>query len=107
MPVLDCNVVSCIYNKIDCCCRGKIQVEGRQAEDSEETCCGSFVEIGENRDSYTDKIERPDVYLYVDCDASNCIYNKSLKCDADRIGITGGIASATQNTNCGSFQSKY
>lgn len=106
MPVLDCNVVSCIYNKIDCCCRGKIKVEGRQANHTEGTSCGSFVEIGETRDSYTDKIERPDVYLYVDCDASNCIYNKNLKCDADRIGIIGGRASEVESTNCGSFQCK-
>lgn len=107
MPVLDCNVVSCIYNKIDCCCRGRIKVEGKKAEQSDATSCGSFIEIGEGaRDSYTDKIERPDVYLYVDCDAINCIYNTALKCDADRIGIAGGKVHDLENTKCGSFQSK-
>lgn len=105
MPVLDCNVVSCIYNKIDCCCRGKIKVEGKKAETVSATSCGSFIEIGEGaRDSYTSQIERPDVYLHVDCDAIKCIYNTALKCDADRIGITGGRVGNSDDTTCGSFQ---
>ena len=32
MPYLDCSVKSCTYNNEDgCCCKGDIQVEGREA----------------------------------------------------------------------------
>ena len=40
MAYLDCSVKSCTYNNEDgCCCKGDIQVEGREATEAQSTCC--------------------------------------------------------------------
>ena len=49
MAYLDCSVKSCTYNNEDgCCCKGDIQVEGREATEAQSTCCGSFKDRGTN-----------------------------------------------------------
>ena len=49
MVYLDCSVKSCTYNNEDgCCCKGDIQVEGREATEAQSTCCGSFKDRGTN-----------------------------------------------------------
>ena len=44
MTKLDCNVTSCMHNADNCCCKSEIIVDGHQAKDCCETCCGSFDE---------------------------------------------------------------
>jgi hypothetical protein len=101
MPVLDCSVTSCVYNKSDCCCRGDIKVEGRMASEAGETCCSSFRERRE--DDYTSERMEPDTALHVDCEATRCIYNDDCKCGADHIGIAGSNACRCEQTECASF----
>ena len=47
MTRLDCNVTNCLHNAENCCCKAAIIVEGEQAKDTCDTCCGSF---DENKD---------------------------------------------------------
>lgn len=42
MRALDCNVVNCEYNGNNRCMKDDVHVEGRNATESRETCCGSF-----------------------------------------------------------------
>ena len=42
----------------------------------------------------------------VECMAKNCIYNSEGCCDAGHIGITGAMASSSEQTECGSFKSR-
>ena len=42
MTRLDCNVTNCLHNAENCCCKAAIIVEGEQAKDTCDTCCGSF-----------------------------------------------------------------
>ena len=47
MTRLDCNVTNCLHNAENCCCKAAIIVEGEQAKETCDTCCGSF---DENKD---------------------------------------------------------
>lgn len=102
MTILDCNVVNCTYNKDKNCRRQDIHVEGGQAKTSSETCCGSFVnkscDCGSNCDC--DASKETDVL----CEACDCKFNDDRKCSAAHIGISGGHADSTSETECGSFQ---
>ncbi len=42
MPLLNCTVKNCFYNKDEYCATGDILVDGRTAKKSEETSCESF-----------------------------------------------------------------
>lgn len=101
MTYLDCSVTGCVYNKEHCCCKGDIHVEGSKAEQSSQTCCGSFKERGSNSCSNT--VGTKSKEIDVTCDACNCGYNKDNKCSAEHIGIAGGNACTCGETECASF----
>ena len=42
MPLLNCMVTHCVYNKDELCSRGDIRIGGREARVADETCCDSF-----------------------------------------------------------------
>lgn len=104
MTKLDCSVKSCMYNKMNSCCKGKIMVEGKDAQDTEETFCGSFAE--RTSDSFSNAAEHPCKTTEVGCDAVKCIYNENNMCDADSIGIAGSDAHTSTQTECASFRRK-
>lgn len=101
MTYLDCSVTGCVYNEDKCCCKGDIKVEGREAEKTNETCCGSFKERGENQS--TDVAKRISKEIDVACEACKCVFNEDKKCSADHIGIAGGNACTCGETECASF----
>ena len=74
MTKLDCNVTSCLHNADNCCCKQAIIVDGQDAKDKQETCCGSF---DENRDgAFHNLFKTPESRLEVDCEAVKCVYNE-------------------------------
>lgn len=102
MTNLDCSVASCLYNQSQCCCKGDIRVEGKDADSPQGTCCGSFRE--KKGDSYTNVAGDPSRSVHVACDAVNCVYNADYKCSADTIGISGSNACDCKQTECASFR---
>jgi len=105
MPILDCNVDTCYYNKSNQCCREEIEVEGQDAESSNATACGSY------KDSKTDRYssschteDEPETTLGVGCEAVKCIFNEAMKCNAEHIGIAGKGAEHYTETECASFR---
>ena len=50
MTRLECTVASCVHNSEKCCCKQGILVEGVNARESCDTCCGSFEENREDLD---------------------------------------------------------
>ncbi len=101
MTMLDCSVTGCVYNEDRCCCKGDIKVEGRDAKNTADTCCGSFKERGAEAASNVEK--HMSKMIEVACDACNCKFNKDKKCSAEHIGIAGGDACNSQETECASF----
>ena len=101
MTKLDCNVVNCSYNADNCCRRTDIQVEGTQAKTSSETCCGSFAPKGSGCQSCHTTDVKEDTT--VSCEACECKFNEDHACHAGHIGISGGHADSSRETECGSF----
>ena len=78
-----------------------IKVEGEDAKESEDTCCGSFAERGDRcAKNVTGAAPKN---IEVACCAANCVFNKEEKCSADHIGIAGGNACNCRETECASF----
>ncbi len=101
MPVLKCHVTTCLHNEENCCCKGKIQVDGEHATNCHSTCCSSFDE--RTGETFKNRYETPDTNLAVSCEATNCIYNKKKKCSAEHITIDGTRAAIADQTECASF----
>lgn len=79
-------------------------VDGHDAKEPSETCCGSF---DENKGgAFTNLFKTPEKKLEVGCEAVNCVYNQERKCSADHIGIAGDGASNSSQTQCSSFKAK-
>ena len=78
MTRLECTVASCVHNSEKCCCKQGILVEGVNARESCDTCCGSFEE---NRGGlFKNLFKTPETRLQVDCDVLNCLYNDDHQC---------------------------
>lgn len=105
MTKLDCNVVNCSYNEDNCCRRTDIQVEGMQAKTPSETSCGSFAPKGCGCLS-SSHVEEPAKDTRVACEACGCKFNREKECSANHIGIAGGHADNSRETECGSFDCK-
>ena len=104
MTKLDCTVTTCVHNAEKCCCKSGILVEGAQAKDCCDTCCGSFEE---NRGGlFKNLFKTPESKLEVECDVANCLYNDDHQCRAERITIAGDGAMAVRQTECASFREK-
>lgn len=103
MPLLNCTATTCVYNKDKYCSKGDILVDGCSAKTSDETCCKSFTERkeGASNSVETGSASRT---IAVDCKACDCTFNKSEKCGANEITITGTGACDCGDTKCGSFK---
>ncbi len=102
MPVLDCSVKTCYYNEDNKCSLEGIKVEGRSADYSDDTACGSFkLRVGETMTNACGK--EPTAASHVECSANKCVFNKSNKCHAEHIGIAGTTADRVDETECASF----
>ena len=92
------------YNAENCCCKNTILVEGKTAQDKCDTCCGSFDE--KKGGTFRNLFKTPESRLEVECEATNCVYNTDRRCSAEHIGITGGNATVSMQTECSSFQKR-
>lgn len=103
MTKLDCNVVNCFYNENNNCKRTDIHVEGNRAKTPSETSCGSFTPRGSGNATNACGC-KSSKETNVLCDACDCKFNEERKCSASHIGISGGHADSSRETECGSFQ---
>lgn len=104
MPLLVCSAQSCVYNEAEMCCKGDIKVAGDAACKCQETCCSSFQE--RRGDSARSSMGTPCQKIDVDCEASQCTFNESCRCSADKIGIAGAAANESTQTECASFEKR-
>lgn len=104
MNSVECFVTNCQHYSNNLCGLDKIKVDGPAAKDSSSTCCLSFTEKkGEAQNS----IGAPEASsrTLIQCDARNCTYNHSKKCDADSICIDScsNNVSSKSCTACNTF----
>ncbi|MBO5459580.1 MAG: DUF1540 domain-containing protein [Lachnospira sp.] len=103
MTDLGCNVTCCCHNEEQRCCLNSIEVKGDTACKCDDTCCGSFYE---DKSGAKNATESPNVNLSIICQATNCIYNHSEKCNAEHVDISGIRATTSDETVCATFRSK-
>ena len=101
MPELRCDVQTCAHNKQMYCDLEKIEVGGEHATTKGETSCKSFVERKGN--SYSNSMKEATATSDIDCKATECQYNKSCKCHAGKINVSGNDASKIDETLCSTF----
>ena len=104
MAILQCGVETCTYNKEKYCCKGDILVGGKQAVQSQDTCCESFRE-GKG-DRFMSSLEHPSKTISIDCEAEKCVYNSNYKCYAEKVKISGNHAGTSRETVCETFKEK-
>lgn len=103
MADLKCVVENCTYNKDCLCSKGDIMVGGKHACDCDGTCCESFAQKREGRESFSNSLSHPSHTISIDCEAVKCIYNSNYKCVADHVDIKGCGASDCRETACATF----
>lgn len=79
MADLKCVVENCTYNKDCLCSKGDIMVGGKHACDCDGTCCESFAQKREGRESFSNSLSHPSHTISIDCEAVKCIYNSNYK----------------------------
>ena len=90
-----------MYNEANCCHKGNIKVEGEDAKESEDTCCGSFAERGDRcAKNVTGDAPKN---IEVACCAANCVFNKEEKCSRCQLGFPGGNGLNWLLTECPIF----
>jgi len=101
MAELKCGVENCTYNKEHLCSKGDIMVGGKHADNSDATCCESFMERRDG--AMTSSLEHASKTISIDCEAVKCVYNSNYKCVADHVDITGCGADSCRETSCATF----
>ena len=92
MTILDCSVTGCMYNEANCCHKGNIKVEGEDAKESEDTCCGSFAERGDRcAKNVTGDAPKN---IEVACCAANCVLIRKRNA-AQTISVSRVVMPAT------------
>ena len=105
MPQLKCTVQTCVHNKQFLCDLDAVQVGGEQAKTARETCCDSFQE--RKGDVYTDVTGTASDLSYIDCKATDCMYNEKCECHAGKISVEGSNACHCGETECATFECKH
>ena len=106
MAELKCVAENCVYNKDCLCSKSDIMVGGKHADTIDDTCCESFMEKRQDRDSYSNSTSHPSKYISIDCEAVKCVYNQNYKCVASHVDIRGGQANESRETACATFKEK-
>ena len=102
MTKLVCSVSTCVHHQDNYCCKNSIDVDGKNAENKDGTCCASFSE--KCCDSYKNTSQTPNEYMTIKCDAQKCMYNDNRTCKATKVGISGSNAKQAMQTECATFK---
>ena len=105
MPILDCSVKSCMHNQDNKCSLESLKVEGKSADYSDDTACGSY-QLRTSGQMTNACGKSAKASLSVACTATKCAFNEGNMCKAEHIGIAGGNAGTMDETECASFVCK-
>ena len=93
---LICYATRCIYNNSDYCYANKISIDGRLADDIDDTYCSTFKE--KDYQQFTSSIcgnnnLSPITTENIKCDAIKCKFNHNNFCKSKTVKISSGNAS--------------
>lgn len=105
MTELKCSVENCTHNCQHLCSLHEIEVSGKKADTSNNTCCSSFREQKDGAtNSTSDQYAEPETFI--NCSAKECKHNGDCKCHADNVDICGCGAQHKEYTECHTFEPK-
>lgn len=105
MDKINCSVDNCSHNKSGVCYSNRINIGGKTANESCDTCCGSFLD----EKLYSDLTNNTNSSGCCDCLVCNvhsCSYNHSNLCNLESINVSGENVKIYSETNCSSFDLK-
>ena len=93
---LRCDATRCVHNNSNYCYAGRISIDGRLADDIDDTYCSTFKE--KDYQQFTSSIYgehklNPTTTQSIKCDAVKCKYNYNNLCKSENIKINSGNAS--------------
>ena len=107
MAKISCEVYNCSYNCDGGCGLDSIKVSGKTATVSDETVCASFEDKHNCTKASCGICTTACNNSDVECSASNCKYNSSMHCTADRISVGCEDACCCSETECKTFNTKH
>ncbi|MHC1748634.1 MAG: DUF1540 domain-containing protein [Cellulosilyticaceae bacterium] len=104
MPILNCSIHNCSYNRDNNCCIEAINVGQSGSTNAGHTCCNNFVST-----EYTNsnEVHHPSITVSIECEAAGCIHNNTGTCLASKVAIGGdATACCIEDTDCRTFVCK-
>ena len=97
MANLKCAAQSCAYNTAGDCYAGGINVNGKQATTTSNTCCASYQD--KSAGGFTNCSDQCNCVSTqnINCKACNCKHNENECCKADQVQINN------ENASCETF----
>lgn len=102
MDKINCSVENCSHNKMGVCYSNRVNIGGYGADEKEDTCCGSFLDIRLYSD-LTNNTNGGGPCDCLVCKAENCDYNKNQLCTLQSINVGAGPSRIYSETYCESF----
>lgn len=102
MTILNCSAMSCVHNEAGMCQAGYILIEGKNSTTTLETKCSSYKPnkfinqvralvntnyVGEVMQLFS-SMDRVKMNPQINCQALNCFFNSSGKCESRNVAIS-------------------
>ncbi|MGL5694091.1 MAG: DUF1540 domain-containing protein [Peptostreptococcaceae bacterium] len=105
MDKINCNVENCSHNCSGTCYSNRVNVGGKGAKSTCDTCCGSFLDK-KNYSTLTNNSNSGGSCDCLVCEVLNCGYNDNKLCKANSISISGKDVNLYSETSCETFKLK-
>ena len=105
MNKINCSVNNCSHNEKGACYANRVNVGGKGAKDSCDTCCGSFLDKV-HYSKLTNNTNSNGSCDCLVCEVETCGYNNNKLCSAETISVSGNNVNIYTETNCSTFKSK-
>lgn len=106
MSKINCSVTNCSHNNETTCYANVINVGGKNAFDSRDTCCGSFLDSASYGHLTSNVNQGGSECIAITCNVSTCTYNTNSVCLADSIQVGGERVNLYTETSCTTFKTK-
>lgn len=103
MERIKCSVDNCSHNCSQVCYSNRVNIVGYGAEDKDDTCCGSFLDV-RNYSNLTNNTNGSGPCDCLVCKAEQCIHNKNQLCTLESIQVGCGQSNIYSETLCQSFE---
>lgn len=106
MNTINCSVCNCSHNSNNTCYANRINVAGKGAKNSIDTCCGSFLDE-KLYSNLTNNTNEDGNCTALVCNVDTCAHNENSMCVLDNISVSGDSSTKIYNeTQCNSFDLK-